>query len=309
MAYDPTKPYKHQILELIQSTWTTPWLTVRPGMYPIFERTFQGLEVDHTDGIGTKGELHWRHRTFPAAVQDALAMNLNDLVMARAQAYKLQNHLVLPSDDHRAILEIIQALVVECRKRQIVITGGETSIHRDGTLDVSLTVAGRVLNTEPNQIQPGDVVLGLPSSGIHANGLTKFREIVKDEVVELTTPTPIYADVLLPFMQSFPIHGMMHITGGAMTKLKDIAQGVDVVIERNHGLRPQKIFQRAYEHGVSDEELYRTWNCGIGFIVTIEPGLAEKVEQRISATRIGRAQKGPGIITVQSQFSSAVVSY
>lgn len=309
MSYDPTKPYKGQILELIQSTWESPWLKVRPGLYPTFERTFSGREVDHTDGIGTKGLLHWKQRTFSAAVQDALAMNLNDLIMARAQAYKLQNHLVLPEDDHPAILEIIQTLAKECQKRQIVMTGGETSIHQGGALDISLTVSGRMLSNEPNQIQAGDVILGLPSSGIHANGLTRVREILKSDNAELTAPTPIYADVLLPAIQNFPVHGMMHITGGAMTKLKDIASEVDVVIKRNQQLPPQPIFRKLYQRGVADEEMYRTWNCGIGFILTMKPSLAEKVGRQIGAMQIGQAKKGSGKIIVQSQFSSTEVTY
>lgn len=79
--YDPTKPYKKQILELIKQTWETPYVSVKGDIYPIIERKFSYPEVDHTDGIGTKGVYHWQQRTFGNAALDALAMNLNDLAL------------------------------------------------------------------------------------------------------------------------------------------------------------------------------------------------------------------------------------
>ena len=127
--YDPTKPYKGNILNLIKKTWDSSPLTVTPGYNTIFQRNFSFPEVDHTDGIGTKGYFHWKMRTFKNAVLDSLAMNLNDLVLSRAKPFKLQNHIMLPLDDHLAILEIIETFVEECVKRGIAITGGETSVH------------------------------------------------------------------------------------------------------------------------------------------------------------------------------------
>src|SRR3990167_10458658 len=82
--YDPIKPYKKQILDAIKKTWKTPFVTVKSGVYPVITKKFDFPEVDHTDGIGTKGYYHWKAGTLKNAVIDALAMNLNDLAMARA---------------------------------------------------------------------------------------------------------------------------------------------------------------------------------------------------------------------------------
>ena len=126
--YNPTKPYKSQILAEIKKTWRTPYVDIRADVYPIVKNKFSLPEVDHTDGIGTKGIYHWQKRTFRNAVLDALAMNLNDLALVRAVPYKLSNHIFMPKDDNIAILAIVRALSQECQKRKIAITGGETSV-------------------------------------------------------------------------------------------------------------------------------------------------------------------------------------
>lgn len=311
MSYDPTKPYKHQLLQFIQSTWDSPLLKIRPGLYPVFERTTAGLEIDHTDGIGTKGDYHWRQRTFSAAVQDALAMNLNDLAMARSKAYKLQNHLTLPIDDHAAILEIVGVLATECKQRQIVMTGGETSIHAGGTgMDLSLTVSGTLVDDKPNQLEAGDVLIGLPSSGLHSNGFSKVREILGEvDRPEFTVPTTLYDQTVLELIQKFPIHGMMHITGGAYTKLLDISEGVDVHIGRVNFPAENPIWLELYGHGLNDEEMYRTFNCGVGFIIAAPPGAAEAVLDRCDGHELGRVVSGSGKIIIESIFSERAIEF
>src|SRR3989344_1530658 len=181
--YDPTKPSKNLVLNLIKKTWNSPYLTLTPATYAIFKRKFNYLEVDHTDGIGTKGYYHWKKKTFKNAVFDAFAMNLNDLAIVGATPYKLQNHIVLPKDDNMAVLEIVRALSRECIKRKIVMTGGETSIQDTSLgLDISITVSGFIKKKKPNRFKAGDILIGLASSGLHSNGLTKVRKLFKEEI-------------------------------------------------------------------------------------------------------------------------------
>src|SRR4030042_4519382 len=97
--YEPAKPYKKRISNLIKQTWNTKFISVKNGIYPIFKAKFDAYEVDHTDGIGTKGYYHWQKGTFRNAVIDALAMNLNDLAISRAVPYKLSDHITVPIDD------------------------------------------------------------------------------------------------------------------------------------------------------------------------------------------------------------------
>lgn len=166
--YKPSKPYKQKIIEEIKKTWHTPYVNVKFNTYPIIRKKFSYPEVDHTDGIGTKGFYHWKAGTFQAAVIDALAMNLNDLAIVRAVPYKLSNHITVPVEDIR-VLKIVQALTVECRRRGIAIVGGENSFHdnMDG-LDISMTVSGFVKKPAPNKFRIGDILIGLKSSGLHS---------------------------------------------------------------------------------------------------------------------------------------------
>lgn len=311
--YDPRKPYKQQILRLIRTTWKTPYLSVQEGIYPIFKRKFSYPEVEHTDGIGTKGIYHWRKRTFRNAVLDALAMNLNDLAIVGAVPYKLQSHIVLPKDDHEAILSIVRSLGKECKKRRIAITGGETSIHDDAQgMDISMTVSGFVSNPKPNRFKIGDVLIGIRSGGLHSNGLTKIRELFKKEWrKEFVAPTRIYADEILKLLGKYKIHGMMHITGGAFTKLKDIlSEELDVVLEGSLKLAPQKIFYEIYKRGLPDEEMYKTFNCGIGFVLSVDVKDAKKVVKKLkNADILGHIVRGRGRIVIHSSFSTKKVVF
>ena len=308
--YNPTKPYKHQILKLIESTWNSPYVEVKRGLYPILKKKISLPEIQHTDGIGTKGFYHWRERTFQNAVVDALAMNLNDLAMVGAIPYALQNHIVLPKDDHKAILDIVRALAKECRKRKIAMTGGETSIHSDmSSMDISITVSGFIKNIRENQCKIGDILVGIKSNGLHSNGITKVREIFgKKSQKEFTEPTRIYIDEILSLLNKHKVHGMMHITGGAFSKLKDILGKADIVIHQPKELQPQNIFQQIYKKGASDKTMYSTFNCGIGFILSIPKDEVKQVVRHIKTARvIGEVIKGNGLIHIKSAFSGKMI--
>ncbi len=310
--YDSTKPYKGEILRLIKQTWETPYVSVEKN---IVRKKFSYQEYHHTDGIGTKGIYHWEKRSFENAVRDALAMNLNDLAMMRATPYALIDHLLLPEDDEDAILEIISHLAGECKGREIAITGGETAIHdnMDG-LELSVTMLGFVKNPKLNMFRKGNVLIGIESSGLHSNGFTKVREKFGEEYrPEFIKPTNIYIDTILSLDKQFEIYGMMHITGGAFTKLKDILpKDADIVIERHHGLRPQEVFFDLYNREVSDDEMYKTFNCGMGFVLGVEEGDAYEILKEIKefkADVIGKVIRGNHKIKIESMFSGKEVEY
>jgi len=309
--YDSIKPYKKEILDLIKKTWNTPYVSIKEGTYPIIEKKFSFLEIDHTDGIGTKGVYHWNKRTFRNAVIDALAMNLNDLAMAHAVPYKLQNHIILPKDDYEAILELVRNLVDECLLRNIIITGGETSVQNNiNGMDLSLTASGFLKNNIPNSFKAGDVLVGLKSNGLHSNGFTKVREVFEDEFkLDFIEPAIIYSDKILKLDDKFKINGMQHITGGAFTKFKDSLKDVDLILGKNHKLIPQQIFKELYKKGISDEEMYKTFNCGIGFILSVSKDDAGEIAKELGGDIIGGVTNGIGKINIESMFSDKVVEF
>jgi len=309
--YDSTKPYKKQILKLIQKTWETPYVSAKNQ---IVTKKFSFPEYCHSDGIGTKGIYYWQKRTFKNPVLDALAMNLNDLLMMNAKPYALLNHLFLPKDDKKAVLEIIGCLSQECKRRKIAILGGETAIHNDMEgMELSITMLGFVEKPKENKFQVGDILIGIGSNGLHSNGFTKVREIFgKSYSPEFVTPTFIYFDTIYPLIKKFNIYGMVHITGGAFTKLKDLLNNTDVIIKRDHKLKPQPIFRELYKKGVSDKEMYRIFNCGIGFILSVNPKDAKKILAGIKnfkADIIGKIVPGNEKVKIESAFSKKEIIF
>jgi len=310
--YNPTKPYKENILNLIKQTWKTPYLSIKEDVYSIIRKKFSYPEIDHTDGIGTKGIYHWQKKTFKNAVLDALSMNLNDLALVRARPYKLQNHILLPRDDKKAILEIISTLVKECKKRNIAITGGETSIHDNiKGLDISMTVSGFIKNYKPIRFKVGDILIGIKSNGLHSNGFTKVRKVFGKEFrPEFVKATAIYLDEILALDEKFEINGMADITGGAYTKLKDLLDdNSDVIIKRDHRLKAQLIFKDLYKKNIPDEEMYKTFNCGIGFILSVSQKEADKIVSKTNGDIVGEVVAGTGRIKIESMFSDKKIEF
>jgi len=263
--YDSTKPYNKQIIKLIKQTWKTPYISVENGLV---KKKFNYPEYHHSDGIGTKGVYHWHQKTLENAVLDTMAMNLNDMILERAIPYAIIDHLLIPEDNNEYIIRIMKKLTYECKKRDIAITGGEIAIHNIlNEIELSITMLGFIKNPKPNKFQIGDSLIGIQSSGIHSNGFTKVREVFKDKYLpEFTKPTLIYSDLLLKLNEEHEINGMMHITGGAYTKLKKLLENADAKITQ-HSLNPQSIFRKLSKK-ISDIEMYKTFNCGIGFILS-----------------------------------------
>jgi len=324
-VYNSTKPFTEKILKIIQKTWPKngPFRIERVKNQVIIRKNPKNwkdyLEVDKTDGIGTKGSLHWKMKTFSFAAQDAFAMNANDLIRIGAEPYRLQNHIMLQEENEKAILSIIKSLAKLCKKYKVAITGGETAIlNTVNGMEIGITMIGLVKKSEiirPN-VKAGDKLIGLASSGIHSNGLTFARKILHDSE-ELTKPTEIYLEGIKDILKNHrkDICGMVHVTGGAFTKLKDISnKKVDIKIVRNHKLNPQSVFFSLKEKGkLSDGQMYKTFNNGIGFIIAVNKNAAENVlniiKRHHKSDIIGYAEKGNGKIKIESQFSNKTVFF
>lgn len=309
------KPCESYIEEQIKKTWNVnPYLEV-DNDYLIKKFPSPVYEYDHTDGIGSKGLLHWNHETYHEAVIDALAMNINDLLMKRATPYKLQNHITIPNNYYienkykteRAIQSIIKHLSEECIKRQIVMTGGETSVisfPSNELLDISITMSGFALEKFNNCFLEGDKIIGIASSGIHSNGFTTMRKKSTFNKSWLT-PTKIYT---IPDCKT--IHGIQHITGGAFTKFKSKMKDVNLEIHRNHTLNPQKDFLDIYKNiysGMTNELMYKTFNCGIGMVLSVDPKDADLICKETDGQIIGNVVKGNNKIIIESKFSETTI--
>jgi phosphoribosylformylglycinamidine cyclo-ligase len=221
-------------------------------------------------------------------------MNVNDIICLGAEPLALVNYLALEKTRPKLVQEIMIGLQKGAQEANVAIIGGETAIMPDVVkgFDLAATVIGLVNRKKiitGENIQSGDTILGLRSSGIHSNGLTLARKLlltprIKPEIArELLRPTRIYTRIILKLLNSnLEIHGLAHITGGGYSKLKRIGLKTKVGFLLDHLPQPQSIFKKIQTKGdISDREMYRTFNMGIGFLLICPQREAKRIKQLV----------------------------
>ena len=237
---------------------------------------------DSADTIGTKADLHWQARTFTAAAQDAFAMNANDLYRDRCEPLKLNDVIMIEREDEEAIAELTEGLADLSTARGIQMGDGETAIlDTMPGFELSVTMTGAAIDEGENRYQSGDTLVGIPSSGIHSNGLTDARRLFgEDWPRELLTPTRIYDEVARLIKDGHKLHGMTHVTGGGLSKLR--TKGLNFMISETHPKPSSQIFHQIFERWIDeagarfssgteshwvDKRMHLKFNSGIGFVL------------------------------------------
>jgi phosphoribosylformylglycinamidine cyclo-ligase len=260
--------------------------------------------------VGTKVLVAEALRRYDTVGIDCVAMNVNDVICLGAEPLALVNYLAL----EKARPEVVRKIMIGLRRGAIeagvAIVAGETAIMSDVVkgFDLAATVIGivkknRIISGE--RTRPGDVILGLRSSGIHSNGLTLARKLLLHArfepriARELLRPTRIYAkDILRLFRSGIELHGLAHVTGGAYTKLSRVGKRAKVGFCLDNLPQPQWIFKMIQRRGgISDREMFRTYNMGIGFIVICPRNTAKRVKYLIpDVERIGYVDSSNSVI-------------
>jgi phosphoribosylformylglycinamidine cyclo-ligase len=317
-GYDTGQPFLERIKLAVASTRIeSPHIEFRAdGAY----RT-EGTEwwsKDSVDGMGTKGLLHWERRTFREGAQDAFAMAVNDLYRERCIPYKLTDVVLLGTDDHDAIATYVEGLAELSVEQGIQIGDGESAVLnvlKGSELDV--TIAGREVSSEPNRYRPGDILIGIPSSGIHSNGWTRIRRLFPEGITaEMMTPTRIYDEVAsLHGLEA--VHGLTHVTGDAFRKLTvngpDVAFYIDTLPETTQGEIFDEIYARwKAEEGLpaADQGMHLEYNNGVGFILGVSPKAADRTLETLpDSWVIGevRESENPGV-HIRSRFTGRSIS-
>ena len=247
--------------------------------------------VSSTDGVGTKlmiANLVNKHDTVGI---DLVAMNVNDILCAGAKPLFFLDYLACGSLKTEVLKDVVKGIVEGCRQSGCSLIGGETAempgIYKIEDYDLAGFAVGvvekkKIVNGA--SIKNGDVVVALASSGLHSNGFSLARRALsleqqKSLSPELLKPTRIYVGPVLKALERFPIKGMAHITGGAffekMTKI--LPQGMCFSIDRSSWKVP-KIFEIIQAHGnISEQEMFTTFNMGVGFILVVDKAKASSV--------------------------------
>lgn len=262
-----------------------------------------------TDGVGTKLLVAEALEDYSTIGIDCIAMNANDLVAAGVEPVAFVDYLAVENPDERIAKQVGEGLSVGAEQAGLALVGGETAVMPEVItgIDLAGTCAGLADKKAVFEggAEPGDSLVGWPSSGIHSNGLTLAREAATrnggygerfpfeghETVGEaLLEPTRLYTDLLSP-MRSYETRGAAHITGGGWTNLERLGTH-RYVIEDPHPTQP--VFEFIQDTGITDEEMFRTFNMGTGFVAALpeEAGaLAEETDGQV----IGRVEQGAGV--------------
>lgn len=314
--YDPTKPWKKQILDIIKVTFETRYARRIDDLIYVKTPYHEYPEYHHPDGVGTK-PFYYDLAENPEFVLDAYRMNSNDMLLKRAVPYALTDHLILCRDDSAFICSAMTTLANECAKNSIIISGGETAIHDTARhSEMSIAMIGFVMHSVENMLRKGDALIGVASSGLHANGFTLVRRLFEYTLrKEFVTPTVDYYPHMMKLDSSYHIHAFVHITGGGYARILDaIPCDVNALIRRSYLFLRQPIFHdiRSLGH-LSDKEMYQTFNCGIGLIVGVPKAAAEVckrfIQKKFPCDIIGEVISGRGHVIIESAFSKEEVVY
>ncbi len=264
-----------------------------------------------TDGVGSKILVAKAVNRFDTIGIDCVAMNVNDLIAIGAEPLAMVDYIAIEQPDERIMEEIAVGLQEGCRIANITLVGGETATLPEiiNGFDLAGTAVGYVRKDgiiTGEKVQPGDVIFAIPSNGIHSNGLTLARKVVEsaglsyhdkfDEKTigeELLTPTRIYMEVL-EVLKHCEVHGLAHITGSGLLKLRRLREDVKYVID--DPLPPQKIFKFIQKLGeVEEDEMYRTFNMGMGFMIIAHEREVDRIAELCEGRVVGRVEEGRGV--------------
>jgi phosphoribosylformylglycinamidine cyclo-ligase len=276
------------------------------------EKYRQPVLVSGTDGVGTKLKLAFELDRHDTVGIDLVAMSVNDVLVQGAEPLFFLDYFACGKLDQGVAAEVIKGIARGCEQGGCALIGGETAempgMYPEGEYDLAGFCVGvvekdRIL--DGRSIKPGDTILGLASSGPHSNGFSLIRKILErneppsmDAVFE---PTRIYVKPVLKLLDSVPVKGLAHITGGGLTgNVPRILQdGLRARIDKSSWPRPE-VFQWLQRAGnVAEDEMHRVFNCGIGMVAVVDPADAKRAADHLRASgetvyEIGAIEKGPG---------------
>ena len=253
-----------------------------------------------TDGVGTKIEIANLIKKYDTIGIDLVAMSVNDLIVQGATPLFFLDYISINKIDLSKLKSIIKGIVKGCDLSNCDLVGGETAempgTYEKGKFDIAGFAVGIVDEKNilhKNKIKKNDLILAIPSSGLHSNGYSLVRNIIKRKKIniknniflkkELIKPTKIYVKEILSLINKNLINGCANITGGGL------ADNIKRIIPENFcaeinlsNIKPLKIFKWLKSNNINDNEMLRTFNCGVGFCLVINPKNLNKINKFFS---------------------------
>jgi len=272
------------------------------GLFEVPKKYKNPVLVSGTDGVGTKLKIAFMMDKHDTIGIDCVAMCVNDILCQSAEPLFFLDYIATGKIYPEKIAEIVKGVAEGCLQAGCSLIGGETAempgFYPEGEYDIAGFAVGIVDRNniiDGSSIKKGDVVLGIPSSGVHSNGYSLVRKLFFDVYKynvnsyiqelgmtlgeELLKPTRIYVKPVLKILEKFKIKGIAHITGGGFIENipRIIPKGLRTVIQKN-SFEILPIFNIIKSLGsLTDEEMFRTFNMGIGLVLVVEESIADDI--------------------------------
>jgi len=302
----------------------------------LFKKNYKNpVLVACTDGVGSKVQLAAKARKFDTVGIDLVAMSVNDMLVIGAEPLFFLDYVALHKLEPALVAELVKGIAAGCRMADCALIGGETAempdTYRKGDFDLAGFAVGVVERDKTitgKKVRPGDVILGLRSSGLHSNGYTLARNIcfkqarlkmndVLDELdgttvgETLLTPTRIYVQPIVKLLTKYKVkrvvHAMAHITGGGLVGNipRILPKDCNAVLKKSSWPRP-KIFPFLQKAGpVHEDEMFRVFNMGIGYVLIVAADFADSIGRNLQrwgekVNRIGTITAGSGKVVLKN---------
>ena len=272
--------------------------------------------VSGTDGVGTKLDIAFRRNKYDTVGIDCVAMCVNDILCHGAKPLFFLDYIACGKLQAEIAEQLVKGVAEGCSEAGCALIGGETAempgFYREGEYDIAGFAVGLVEKDkiiDGSTIKPGDVLIGLESSGAHSNGYSLIRKLIPDLSLKLDekeageillTPTRIYVKPILKLLESFNIKGMAHITGGGFYEnIPRMFKGDLTAVVNKKSFPVPDIFKYIISLGVEEEQMFNTFNMGIGFVICAAKEDEYKIIKTLSdlgekAYSIGYVEAGGG---------------
>jgi len=280
------------------------------ALFEIPKRYREPVLVSGTDGVGTKLRMAFALNRHDTVGIDLVAMSVNDILVQGAEPLFFLDYFACGRLDVDTAARVVGGIAAGCEQAGCALIGGETAempdMYPDGEYDLAGFAVGAVEKSaiiDGRSIVPGDVVIGLTSSGVHSNGYSLVRRVIERACGSLDSaalqqnldgrsladavmaPTRIYVKPVLALLAEMPVKGIAHITGGGLVENvpRVLPETCQAVLEQSAWQRPA-IFDWLQREGAIDAaEMHRVFNCGIGLVLVVAPAQAQACIERLRA--------------------------
>ena len=272
--------------------------------------------VSCTDGVGTKVELANQFNKFDTIGIDLVAMCINDLIVQGAKPLFFLDYIAFGKFNLNKSKKILKGILAGCNLAECELIGGETAempgVYSESKFDLagfSVGIVSKKKLLNKKNVKNGDRIFAIPSNGIHSNGYSLVRSILKGRKINtllkknLLQPTKIYSKEILKLINKNYIHSAAHITGGGLIEnlMRSIPDNLSVEIDLSR-IKILKIFKWIKKSGISDKEMLKTFNCGVGFCIIVPKEkvrfISKAFSNKFKPYQIGKIKKNSKKIKV-----------